>query len=177
MSYSLGSIPCTGSKWNAVDPGGPGVACDRAVTACTRPGTIPLSVASILQRTAIGLKRRIGAHQQQRFTDRLGHQQAVKRIAVMERQLLERQQVGEVKGRELKAALLSPRNRLGGRERHIADQHAAGLSGDQVATTRAQPWFTLIAQRKAWVSSRSRIRPVQTARRSADWRHRSTPER
>jgi len=64
----------------------------------TRPGTIRPSVAGILQRAAIGMKRPIGAHQQQRFTDRLGHQQAVKRITVMERQLLERQQVGEVKG-------------------------------------------------------------------------------
>jgi hypothetical protein len=53
-------------------------------------------VAGILQRAAIGIKRRIGAHQQQRFTDRLGHEQAVKRITVMERQLLERQQVGEI---------------------------------------------------------------------------------
>jgi hypothetical protein len=44
------------------------------------------------------MKRRISTDQQQRFTDRLGHQQAVKRITVMERQLLERQQVGEVKG-------------------------------------------------------------------------------
>ena len=51
---------------------------------CTRPGTIRPSVASILQRAAIGMKRPIGAHQQQRFTDRLGHQQAVKRITVME---------------------------------------------------------------------------------------------
>lgn len=75
----------------------------------------------------------------------------------MERQLLERQQVGEVKGQELKAALLSPRNYLGGRERHIAagqgaldgdlppqrhmaDQLAAGLSGGQVVTAGAQPW-------------------------------------
>ena len=65
---------------------------------CTRADTIRPSVAGILQRAAIGMKRPIGAHQQQRFTDRLGHQQAVKRITVMERQLLERQQVGEVKG-------------------------------------------------------------------------------
>jgi hypothetical protein len=97
------------------------------------------------------MKRPIGAHQQQRFTDRLGHQQAVQRITVMERQLLERQQVGEGKGEELKATLLSPRNRLG-----------RGSS--------------LIAQRKVWVSSKSRIRPAQTAQRSADWRHRSSLE-
>jgi len=69
----------------------------------------------------------------------------------MEGQLLERQQVGEIKLEEPKAALLSPGKRLG-----------RGSS--------------LIAQRKAWVSSKSRIRPAQTVRRSADWRHRSSLE-
>ncbi len=60
------------------------------------------------------MKRPIGAHQQQRFADRLGHEQAVKRIAVMEGQLLEGQQLGKIKRQELEAALLSPWDRLGG---------------------------------------------------------------
>jgi hypothetical protein len=77
-------------------------------------------LAGILQGATKGMKRRISTDQQQRFAVRLGHEQAVKRIAVMERQLLKRQLVGEIKGQELKATLLSPRNRLGGRKRHVA---------------------------------------------------------
>jgi|694.fasta_scaffold00559_32 hypothetical protein len=55
------------------------------------------------------MKRRISTDQQQRFTDRLGHEQAVKRITVMERQLLKRQLriggIDRVRNRELTARL------------------------------------------------------------------------
>ncbi|MGB5134922.1 MAG: hypothetical protein WBN89_07085 [Prochlorococcaceae cyanobacterium] len=54
----------------------------------------PGSAARILERTAVGTDRPIGTEQREGASHGLGHQQASKGIAVVQRQLVEGQQMG-----------------------------------------------------------------------------------
>ena len=54
----------------------------------------PGSAARILERTAVGTDRPIGTEQREGASHGLGHQQASKGVAVVQRQLFEGQQMG-----------------------------------------------------------------------------------
>ncbi len=77
---------------------------------------MPASGAGVLQRAAVGGKGRVGTEQGEGAADGLGHEQTVEGIAVVQGQLLERQQMGRPMGRSPKPddsaqAMASPADR------------------------------------------------------------------